>query len=96
MKWPFADPPNVAVLTSRDVIDSGMPIIHVFHDADDGVWQFHSVHGAPEREADARVVALSTILEIDPRVALLADLPLGWVAHRDGPTDPWRRERVES
>jgi hypothetical protein len=53
MGWLFEDPENVAVLTSKDVIDLGKWIHYVSHDYDDGSWQFHSLEGAPLREADA-------------------------------------------
>jgi hypothetical protein len=87
--WPFDDPPNVAVITTRDVTEQGLPILFVSHDEDDGGWQF--LPGGPLHEADARVVALRRIWVLDPSVGELADLPLGWQASRNTPADPWRR-----
>lgn len=40
-KWLFEDPPNVAVITSNQVLQ-GNPILYVSHDEDDGCWQFHT------------------------------------------------------
>lgn len=95
--WPFADPRNVAVFTTADVIDRGLPIVHVTHDEDDGGWQFHSAKGVPEPEdqalAEARIIALEEIVKQDPTVAELADLPLGWRALRKRPGSEWRREQ---
>lgn len=93
MNWPFVDPPNVAVLTSADIVDMGLLIEYVSHDAEDGAWQFHSRNGAPVEASQARVVALRTIFELDHTIASLADLPLGWCARRAVRTQPWQRER---
>ena len=87
--WPFEDPPNMAVITTRDILEQGAAILLVSHDEDDGGWQF-----LPNRElleADARVVALRSIWMLDPTIGALADLPLGWQAWRNAPGDPWRR-----
>jgi hypothetical protein len=86
--WPFEDPPNVAVITTRAVLE-GAAIVLVSHDEDDGGWQF--LPDGPLVEADGRVVALRSIWELDPTIAALADLPLGWQASRSLPGDPWRR-----
>jgi hypothetical protein len=88
--WPFADPKNVAVFTTKQVMQLGQPILHVSHDEDDGSWQFHT--GAEQlSSSDAMIVALSEIVEHDPSVSELADLPCGWFADRDTVGSPWRR-----
>ena len=96
--WPFSDPCNVATLTVRQVIEEEAPILFVTHDADDGSWQF--LTGERPHEEDGRVVALQTILAIDPSIAYLADLPVGWRARRSRPGVSWSRcelvERHES
>ncbi len=91
--WPFDDPPNVAVLTTRRVVQDGAWIAHVSRDADDGGWQF--LDGAPggPSEADALVVSLRSMVLRDGTLKELADLPEGWHAWRDGPAAPWRRAR---
>jgi hypothetical protein len=81
------------VITTADILKRGFPIVRVTHDEDDGSWQFHSERGAPEDLAGAHVVALRTIVGMDPAIAELADLPLGWCATRSGPGGVWRRER---
>lgn len=94
--WPFVDPPNLAVFTTADVLERGLPIVRVTHDEDDGCWQFHSENGAPDDLQEARLVALRTIVRLDPTIPALADLPLGWCALRAAPGAPWRRERTQS
>ncbi len=81
-EWPFADPKNVAVFTTKQVMRLGQPILHVSHDEDDGAWQFHT--GVEQlSENDAMIVALSEIVEHDQSISELADLPCGWFADRD-------------
>jgi hypothetical protein len=43
-------------------------------------------------EANAAVVALRTMLGLDATIAAVADLPPGWIAHRETAAAPWRRE----
>lgn len=90
--WPFTDPKNVAVFTTTQVLRQGQPIRHVTHDDEDGAWQFHS--GAQQiSAADAMVVGLGEMVEHDPTICELADLPCGWIAERDGVGRPWRRAK---
>jgi len=89
--WPFADPPDVAVLTTRAVVEGGAPILRVSHDATDGAWQFHDAADGPPREEEARVVSLRGMLARDGTLGALADLPEGWRAWRDAPGAAWRR-----
>jgi hypothetical protein len=63
---------------------------YVTHDEEDGAWQFHPNSG-PTPESEAAVVALRTMVEHDPSIAILADLPLGWCAWREARGAPWRR-----
>ncbi len=86
-EWLFADPQNVAVLTTRQILE-GAAILYVSHDEDDGAWQFHS--GEIINDADARIVSLRKIVELDNSVARLADLPLGSIATRPNLDNDWR------
>lgn len=91
--WVFDEPKNVAAITTRQVILEGSPILFVSHADDDGSWQF--LTGSIFSVTDGMVVALHEIIELDPTVCELADLPLGWDAHRDSVGSPWRRSRHE-
>jgi hypothetical protein len=92
--WEFKAPPNLAVITTRQVIRDGGWIGFVNHDDDDGGWQFHCHDRRELSEADAMIVSLHSVVEGDPTVSQLADLPLGWCAWRETPASPWRRGRV--
>jgi hypothetical protein len=36
--WPFDQGPNVAAITTRQVLDNGLPILGVTHYSDDHAW----------------------------------------------------------
>ena len=63
--------------------------MHVTHDNDDHGWQFLGKEGA--RMADAMVVALEEIVDLDDSVLTIADLPPGWHAWRESKDTPWQR-----
>ena len=87
--WRFHDPPNTASITTVNVLERRLPIMLVTHDAADGMWQF--LCGTTNDDADGRVVGLATVLDLDPSVGELSDLPLGWRAWRTDPTGHWQR-----
>lgn len=93
MDWNFVDPPNVAVFTTRKIMLGVDSITSVFHEADDGSWQF--VSGEPWSTECAAILALSEIVDIDPSVVELADLPLGWRAWRTAKSDVWQRAKSD-
>jgi hypothetical protein len=91
-EWPFADPRNVAVLTTRSIVELGAPILRVSHDEEDGMWQFHSGEGVSPDQA--MVVSLGQIAALDPSVFELADLPLGFIADRNSNVGRWVRSEA--
>ena len=93
-EWPFADPPNVVTLTVRQIVEKERPILLVCHDEDDGGWQF--LTGDAIDMADAVLVSLRTIVGVDSTVLELADLEVGWRAHRTDAQSAWVRERAPS
>ena len=66
-----------------------MPVLHVIHSEDDGGWQF--LTGEILSVSQAFVVALREMIEHDPSLAVLADLPLGWQAWRVDKDSKWER-----
>jgi hypothetical protein len=87
----FPENHDVAVFTTSHIIRDRLPILYVVHDTDDGAWQFH--HAGQVREKDAMVVSLEEIVELDPSIRELADLPPGWTASRISIKSPWKRHR---
>ncbi|MGW8192386.1 hypothetical protein [Sphingomonas hankookensis] len=90
--WPFADPPDVAVFTTRAIVEDGAWIASISHDAEDGAWQFHDAGAGSADMAEARVVSLLSIVERDPSVRSILDLPPGGRASRDASGSPWTRD----
>jgi hypothetical protein len=64
MIWPFDDPPNVAVFTTKSVIFGRQPVLLVTHDEKDGAWQFLPLRGRWTSE-DAAIVLLREMIERD-------------------------------
>jgi hypothetical protein len=89
--WPFDQPRDCAVFTTRQVLESEEPILHVTHDSDDHGWQFLGSEARPE---DAKIILLEEAVELDPSVLQLADLPVGWHAWRASVEEPWIREII--
>jgi hypothetical protein len=88
-EWPFDNPPNVAAITVRQVVQSGEAILLVARDAEDGGWQF--LTGGAFEVKDGMVVSLQSMLQRDPTIAELADLEPGWLATRNYVGAPWKR-----
>jgi len=71
--WIFADPPNVAVITTVSILEARRPILYVSHDKEDGCWQF--LDGNSVSMNDAKVIAFHRIVSLDSSIKKLADLP---------------------
>lgn len=88
--WPFSDPKNVAVFTTTHVVKDKQPILYVFHDSDDGSWQFH--YAGNKTAKDSMIVSLEEVFELDPSISELADMPSGQMAYREKKGSPWIRK----
>jgi hypothetical protein len=83
-EWPFTDSPNLAVITLRQVVREGHPILLVVHQRG---WQFLTgTVGEP------MLVSLAEIVDRDVSIVELADLRIGWHAWRERPGAAWVRE----
>ena len=91
MTWFFKDSPDLAIITTRQVLETNHPILRVTHDIEDEGWQF--LCGTTDESSDARVVSLEQILKRDESLNQLHDLPLGWVAWRKSLSSPWQRQK---
>jgi hypothetical protein len=88
-RWPFQDPDNTAAFCCEHVFSQERPILYVTHDHD-GDWQF--LCGQSHSDGKPRVVCLGCMVERDPTIWTLADMPAGWGADRDRPGANWNRE----
>jgi hypothetical protein len=87
--WPFDQPPNCATFTMRQVLEGLEPIVVVYHDDEDHGWQFIGCTDASM--TDVKIVSLGEIVQVDPTVLGVADLPPRWKATRTHVGGPWRR-----
>jgi len=74
-------------------MESGKPILLVSHDEDDHGWQFLDGSENPDT-GDAVDVCLSHVVETDPTLLVLAELPPGWQAWRPSPQDKWCESHI--
>ena len=87
--WPFDQEPAVAAITTGQVLEEGYPVLSVVHYSDDHSWGFTC--GTTDNPDDGAVVDMACVLDLDPSLATIADLPLGWCAWRDDIESPWTR-----
>lgn len=78
---------NLAVITTKFVIENNSPILSVFRD-EEGDWQFFGFEEVEEQ--DARVVSLEEILKIDPSIQEILWLSNGMTAHRENAQVEWK------
>ena len=89
----FFEPKNAGVFVSKGIFENDKPILDVFHDEDDGSWQFLS--DEPRDEEHAMMVCMEDVAKRDPTVNQLFDLGYGESAHRESPDEAWTREQSQ-
>ncbi len=89
MRYLFQDARNTMVITTKEILRGECPIAVVFHDLDDGMWQF--LDDGELSEDRAAIISLEEMTAIDDSVNDIADLPLGGIARRKG--DAWEISR---
>lgn len=85
----FSETPELGVFTSDRVVNGREPICLVFHH-ENGDWEF--VTGKEEGSSEISLIHVGHIIESDPSIAVLADLPSGWKAWRESSASDWVRE----
>lgn len=85
--WKFDQERKVGAVTTKQVMDEGLPILEVVHYGDDCSWAF--LCGTTEDEDDAQMVPMETIVAIDPTLETIATLEPGQAAFRDFIGDEW-------
>lgn len=86
--WPFEDAVNTISYCTAQVVRQGVPVLQVVHDWD-GDWQF--LHSSTEEPGECLLACMGCMVERDPSLRELADLPLGWSASRAQPGAAWQR-----
>src|SRR4051795_3595191 len=91
--WPFDDPEDTEVICLVRILSGACPLLLVTHDEDDGGWQF--LDGEHVFEEDAAIVRLGEMVQFDPSLRELANLPAGSYAWRASQDRPWSRAAGE-
>ena len=94
--WPFDQAPDCGTPLSRSVLEGESQIRAAYHLEEDHSWIFldEELTENTDRES-AALVCLSHVLELDPTVAEIANLPPGWYATRDAVGAPWAMHKSE-
>jgi len=87
--WPFAEPPQSHVITTRHIAQEGQPILFVHHESDAGIWRF--LDGARPSNDELMTIPLGDLAGLDPTIRDLAKLQSGWQAWRASNRDPWHK-----
>jgi hypothetical protein len=90
----FSEADDTAVFTTKFVIVDHKDITRVYHEEDDGAWQFFSDDEFEDYREVIKVVGLGQIVERDNSLNEVADLPIGYVAHRKFKGDKWIVEKL--
>lgn len=84
--WRFPDPPSTRVMTSEEIESGQAGVTYVAHYGD-GTWMFL---GDAEADSPPQTSRLR-LVNADPSLVDIADLPRGWTAVRAGPGKRWER-----
>lgn len=91
LPFPFDDgvfPANLGAVVQRTVLDGREPAREVIHDAD-GDWLVGDGVNDPNLPGASSVAHMTHVIELDPTVAALANLPVGHIATREEVGEEW-------
>lgn len=91
----FAEAHNTAIFTTKFVITDNKEITEVYHEWEDGAWQFFSDDSFDDYRKVIMVVCLGEIVRHDDTILEIADIPPGYYAHRKFKGDIWIVEKVK-
>jgi hypothetical protein len=90
--WPFPCPVNAVAYCTARVARDRFPVLRVSHDMD-GDWQF--LDATTDEPGECVLLCLGCVLERDPTLAQISDLPAGWSAYRSETGAEWERWQKE-
>ena len=85
--WRFREPEHTCVFASVRVTRGGFPVLMVIH-RDDGDWVFSC--GTTDADEHAVQACLGCVVDRDPTLARVAELPRGHLAFRETAAHPWQ------
>jgi len=86
------DKGNFDVLSTRFVLFEKDPIIYVYYQEEEGLWEFIGSHSL--EESDYIVVSIDELLEVDLTILELVDLMTDTYAYRESKDVKWRRDKL--
>lgn len=89
----FKEDLNMAVFTTKYVLDKRSPILCIFHYKEDGAWQFSGDEKNLVND-DFRVISLREMINIDDSVLEVADLSSGYLVYRPSVDQTWQISKI--
>jgi hypothetical protein len=81
MRFLFNEDKNVMVITTKKILENKDKIYTVYHDSDDGMWQF--IGNSDSDNSEVCLVSLEEICKLDDTVNDLYDMPCGFMAYKE-------------
>jgi hypothetical protein len=91
LRWPFPGgefPEDLGAVVQRTVLDGRLPALVVAH-ADDGDWMVGDGVNDPNEPGATIATHMRHVVDRDPTVGALAELPPGSRADRESAAHPW-------
>ncbi|MBE6841906.1 MAG: hypothetical protein E7510_03630 [Ruminococcus sp.] len=85
--YPFSERSGMLVFTCTHVLEDNKPITFVTHHFDDNNWQFSC--SSTHTDADAVIITIGELCELDPSLEELCDMPVGHFAKRKNKNAKW-------
>ncbi len=88
-------PVDIAALTLPEVAARQKPVLFVIHDlgVGEGLGGWLFLDGPDMADREPIGIAKVELLKMDPTLAEITDLPVGWQASRESVGKPWIREK---
>jgi hypothetical protein len=88
---PWDDPLDPVAVTVGEVALGERDVLLVIHDEGHGGWQFYDGDDVSQRKPF--IIPKADLLNIDPSLNEVIDLPVGWRAERRSKYHPWNKSR---
>ena len=89
----ISDPPDTVAFVHRTIAEGEKPVL-TFGRYPDGSLCAYTGVAVVDAEREFACVCLSHIVDVEPAVGELADIPPGWWAVRETASSPWVREQI--
>ena len=91
--FPFSERRDTFAFTCTHILDGEGEIRLVTHHFDDGSYEFLCGEEGHEA-AHAVIITIGELLDLDPSIGLVSDLPVGCCAVRKDKSSPWKFSKL--